>query len=518
MLTQRHLTTLYRPQRFSEVVGQELVCKILSRSASMNKIAPGYIFSGIRGVGKTTIARIFAKTINCEKAPTPEPCNKCKFCKQITKGNCVDVMEIDGASHTGVDNIRRLNEEVGYLPVEGRYKVIIIDEAHMLSKSAFNALLKTLEEPPKYVTFIFATTEPHKFPSTIISRCQHFVFKRIPKTKIVDHLRSILDRENINYSSRALDLIARKGEGSLRDSLSMLSQVLALVDEITEESVKEILGIAGREKIYNMFYAIRDQDVERLIREVEGLMESGLDISFFLQEFSCLWRDLFVVKTAKRDIIHILNVPEDEVEILKELASSFTISFIHSAWQMVLARQRDLLLSSDPAISLQVLLLNIAFLPDLLPVESIESKDLSYKDIAGGDFKQDSWSSDHSKQKYKPRKDWKGFLKFIKNNTNISNLHLVRAEISNDKVVLKCPGLLADRLQENDRFKELKKAIEEYFEKPLDLEIVKLKTNGIIDREKLKEEMARHPTVKNFIYEFNAEIVDVIQIGEEDKL
>ena len=186
-MSQESLTARYRPQSFAEVAGQDAVKRILSRAAASGRVAPAYLFSGTRGVGKTTLARIFAKALNCQNGPAAEPCNQCPICRQITLGVAVDVVEIDGASNTGVDNVRRLKEDVGYAPLECRYKVIIIDEAHMLSKQAFNALLKTLEEPPGHVTFIMATTEPEKFPQTIVSRCQHFVFKRLPQADLVRH-------------------------------------------------------------------------------------------------------------------------------------------------------------------------------------------------------------------------------------------------------------------------------------------------------------------------------------------
>src|SRR6056297_2491443 len=187
-MAHKRLTNYYRPQNFSQVLGQEQIRRILSRAAGEGKIAPAYMFSGTRGVGKTTIARVFAKAINCRHGPVEEPCNACRYCQQITNNACMDVYEIDGASHTGVDHVRKLNEEVGYAPIELRYKVIIIDEAHMLSKPAFNALLKTLEEPPRHAFFMLATTEPHKFPQTIISRCQHFTFKRVRHKEMEEYL------------------------------------------------------------------------------------------------------------------------------------------------------------------------------------------------------------------------------------------------------------------------------------------------------------------------------------------
>src|SRR6056297_163151 len=206
-MAHKRLANYYRPQNFSQVLGQEQIRKILSRAAGEGKVAPAYMFSGTRGVGKTTIARIFAKAINCHYGPAEEPCNTCRLCQQITKNSCLDVSEIDGASHTGVDHVRKLNEEVEYAPLECRYKVIIIDEAHMLSKSAFNALLKTLEEPPSRAIFVLATTEAHKFPATIVSRCQHYIFKRLPQKELERHIGHVLGKEGIDYQDPAVSLL-----------------------------------------------------------------------------------------------------------------------------------------------------------------------------------------------------------------------------------------------------------------------------------------------------------------------
>ena len=212
------LAARYRPQTFAEVTGQETVKAILSRAAAEDKVAPAYLLSGTRGVGKTTIARIFAKALNCVHAPTGEPCNQCEQCRRITMGNHVDVVEIDGASNRGIDDARRLREAIAYAPMEGRYKVFIIDEAHMLSRSAFNALLKTLEEPPARVVFIFATTEAHKFPITIVSRCQHFVFRHLGEDALVQHLSQVLNKENVPFEEGAVRLIARRAAGMPRRS------------------------------------------------------------------------------------------------------------------------------------------------------------------------------------------------------------------------------------------------------------------------------------------------------------
>ena len=269
MAANASLAALYRPQTFAEVVGQDMVKSILSRAAREDRVAPAYLLSGTRGVGKTTIARIFAKALNCEHAPTGEPCNQCEACRRITQGNFVDVVEIDGASNRGIDDIRRLRDAVGYAPLEGRYKVFIIDEAHMLTKEAFNALLKTLEEPPARVTFIMATTEQHKFPVTIVSRCQHFVFRQIPEATLEAHICNILQKEGRPFEKEAAHLIARRAAGSVRDSMSLLGQVLALgcapEEPLTASQAREVLGLAGREVMDHLL-----DDLKRYRRNVRS--------------------------------------------------------------------------------------------------------------------------------------------------------------------------------------------------------------------------------------------------------
>ena len=368
------LTAKYRPQTFAEVAGQETLKAILSRAAQEDKVAPAYLFSGTRGVGKTTLARIFAKALNCRKGPAAEPCNQCDLCRSVTLGNAVDVVEIDGASNRGIDDVRRLKEVVGYAPMDGRYKVFIIDEAHMLSREAFNALLKTLEEPPARVTFIMATTEPHKFPATIISRCQHYVFKRLPEAGLVDHLRGVLARENIAFEESAVRLIARRGAGSVRDSMSLLGQVLALGSgALTEEAARSVLGLAGQEAFMRLLAAFRDSDSLTLTAVLREMLDQGLDMGFFLRELSSLWRNMFILRQSGRAALPVVDVPEAEALALLEASKDFSLTHIHACWQMTLEGQRRVLTSLEPALALELLLLNLAMLPQILSLESIST-------------------------------------------------------------------------------------------------------------------------------------------------
>ena len=374
------LAALYRPQTFAQVVGQDMVKSILSRAAQEDRVAPAYLLSGTRGVGKTTIARIFAKALNCVHAPTGEPCNECEACRRITQGGFVDVVEIDGASNRGIDDVRRLRDAVGYAPLEGRYKVFIIDEAHMLTKEAFNALLKTLEEPPPRVTFILATTEQHKFPVTIVSRCQHFVFRQIPEAALEAHIVSVLEREGRTFEPEAAKLIARRAAGSVRDAMSLLGQVLALGGvgsgdgedrPLTAAQARDVLGLAGQEVMDRLLGVLAAHDAGGVASLVRELLLQGVDMGFFLRELGGLWRNLFLLRQAGAAAAADLSLPEAEVRRLTEMAGHFSLTYIHAAWQMTLDGQRRILTSLEPAAGLELLLLNLALLPRLLPLAEL---------------------------------------------------------------------------------------------------------------------------------------------------
>lgn len=364
------LAALYRPQTFAQVAGQEMVTTVLSRAAAEDRVAPAYLLSGTRGVGKTTIARILAKALNCVNAPGPEPCNQCDQCRKITQGSHVDVTEIDGASNNSVDDARALRENIGYAPMEGRYKIFIIDEAHMLSRSAFNALLKTLEEPPPRVVFIFATTEAHKFPITIVSRCQHFIFKRLPEEGLVAHVTRVLKNEGLPYDPAAVLLIARRAAGSVRDSMSLLGQTLALGGQgLTVEATRNVLGLAGQDLFARLLEGLAAQDCIAVTELVRELLDQGVDIGFFLRELTSLWRTLFLLRHAGQAVLPSLGLPEDEATLWLNMAPRFSLAHIHAAWHMVLDAQRKVIHSPEPAAALELLLLNLALMPKLLPLE-----------------------------------------------------------------------------------------------------------------------------------------------------
>ncbi len=366
------LAARYRPQTFTAVTGQTMVTAVLSRAAAEDKVAPAYLLSGTRGVGKTTIARILAKTLNCVTAPTAEPCNQCEQCRKITQGIHVDVMEIDGASNNSVEDARALRETIGYAPMEGRYKVFIIDEAHMLSKNAFNALLKTLEEPPARVVFIFATTEAHRFPITIISRCQHFIFKRVPEEGLAEHITRVLTLEEAPFDSKAVRLLARRAAGSVRDAMSLLGQILAFGENgLTLEATRTVLGLAGQEFFENILEAMATQDIVTVVNLTHQLMDQGVDIGFFLRELTSLWRTLFLLRHAGQSIVPSLQLADDEAAVWLALSQNFSVAHIHAAWHMTLDAQRKVIHSPEPAAALELLLLNVTLIPRLLPLNAL---------------------------------------------------------------------------------------------------------------------------------------------------
>lgn len=366
------LATRYRPQRFDELAGQDLIKTALSKAAAENRVAPGYLLAGTRGVGKTTIARIFAKALNCEHAPCAEPCNECSACKRITQGTHPDVIELDGASNNKVEDARELKEKVGFAPMEGRYKIFIIDEAHMLSNSAFNALLKTLEEPPAHVVFIFATTEIHKFLPTILSRCQVFSFSYLQEETLIAHLSKVLDSEQIAYEADAVRLIAHRGAGSVRDSMSLLDQVLSFgPPSFTADFVRSVLGLVSQDILENLLSALASGSCGDVALYTKELVSKQIDIRYFVKELTDTIRSLFLLQTCNRETVARLGLSANELDFLERIAPKFRPGYLHAAWQMLLDSGRSLMPSSgqDPAAALEFLLVNMALLPRLLPAE-----------------------------------------------------------------------------------------------------------------------------------------------------
>lgn len=377
------LARKWRPQGFEDLIGQEPISRILGNALGQGKIAHAYLFSGPRGVGKTSTARILAKALNCEKGPTPMPCGACAFCRGIADGSSVDVMEIDGASNNSVDDIRDLRERVKYAPAGGRYKVYIIDEAHMLSGPAFNALLKTLEEPPPHVVFVLATTAPRKIPATVLSRCQHLPFRKIPLVKIKERLRMIADSEGITISDSAVEMIARASEGGMRDSLTILDQVSAFSSDIKESEVKDLLGIADFRALSEISGAVLRGDRQRLIELVTELTDRGTDLKSFTKDLMQFFRDLLVAKVVSKPQ-EILEVSENELTVMKDLLKVTSEDHLTLLLSEMIRAEADVRFAFSPRVALEMALIRASFLNVLKPIqEAIENIESFVSDRKG---------------------------------------------------------------------------------------------------------------------------------------
>ncbi|WP_100405903.1 DNA polymerase III subunit gamma/tau [Bacillus solitudinis] len=352
------LYRVWRPQLLQDVVGQEHITRTLQNALLQEKFSHAYLFSGPRGTGKTSAAKIIAKAINCEKAPVAEPCNECASCKGITSGAIVDVMEIDAASNNGVDEIRDIRDKVKFSPNEVRYKVYIIDEVHMLSTGAFNALLKTLEEPPSHVIFILATTEPHKIPLTIISRCQRFDFKRISNEDIVNRMKLILNHDELQAEDDALMMIARAADGGMRDALSLLDQAISFADEIVNlQDVLAITGAVSQQALADIIKAINAGETSDVLQLLDQILREGKDPMRFIEDFIYYFRDILLFKTAPHAeaLLERAKVNDD----FKALVSQFNATWLYSTIASLNESQLEMKWSAHPKIFLELALIKL---------------------------------------------------------------------------------------------------------------------------------------------------------------
>ena len=376
------LARKWRPQTFDEVVGQSTVTRTLRNALASGRIGHAFLLSGARGVGKTTTARILAKALNCVKGPTPDPCGECSSCQEITAGASLDVQEIDGATNNSVDQVRELRESARYNPARDRFRIWIIDEVHMLSTGAFNALLKTLEEPPPRVKFIFATTEYHKLPDTILSRCQQYDFRMIPARDIQAHLRTVASGEGIQVSDDALTRIARAAEGSARDALSLFDQVLSFSGEdVRDEDISALLGLIDRELLLSASRAVAAGDTLGLLELVERLSDYGADHRNFTRELILHFREILLLKTAPEASALLTSLVPEERERLRPLAEAYSEEDLLRVLDVLTQLETDLRWAQDPRVTLELALLKMVQMRRLLPFAELVDR---VERLAGG--------------------------------------------------------------------------------------------------------------------------------------
>ncbi|MBI3014340.1 MAG: DNA polymerase III subunit gamma/tau [Candidatus Tectomicrobia bacterium] len=364
----------WRPQTFTEIIGQEHVSRTLRNALEMGRIAHAYLFSGSRGVGKTTTARVLAKALNCSGGPRPDPCNRCNSCQEITAGTALDVIEIDGASNRGIDQIRELRETVHYVPTRGTYKVYIIDEVHMLTKEAFNALLKTLEEPPPHVIFIFATTEQSRIPPTILSRCQCYEFKQLPQALIAEQLAQIAGKEQIQISPHNLQLLAKMARGSMRDAQSLFDQVVAFCGPVVgEDHVQTLLGVVRTDSLRACLDAVSSRNAQALLETLHEVVQRGTNPLALCQEILEQFRHLLVIQKVP-DHAHLVDVSPSHLEDLRRLAGRFSGEELHLFCRLLSQAEAEMRRSSDPLLHLEVGLLRLIHVKPLASLDELVAR------------------------------------------------------------------------------------------------------------------------------------------------
>ncbi|MBN1883089.1 MAG: DNA polymerase III subunit gamma/tau [Deltaproteobacteria bacterium] len=494
----------YRPQSFEDVIGQNHVTRTLSNAITSGRIAHAYLFTGPRGVGKTTVARILAKALNCVEGPTPTPCNRCPQCVGITEGSVTDVYEIDGASNTGVDDIRDLRERVRYLPQAGRYNIYIIDEVHMLSTNAFNALLKILEEPPGHVIFIFATTEPHKIPMTVLSRTQRFDYKRIAVSEIVRHLQNISEAEGIAVTPAALLIIAREAQGSMRDAQSLLDQIIGFAGtNVTEQDAREVLGLSDRALIYRMADALTRRDTTAALDILADVYGQGYDIVHYYRELVEVFRHILLGRVVENPPMGSFT-DEEKSEIL-EMGRRVDAEILTVMFDILFNAEQSITQSTDPLIALELSLIKITRAGDIRSITDIisemQSMDIKGADASitgggpgpGGERKKKDLSDprpspqeaptarpeQYPEDKPRPRSDQPGdaagFLSFLENKD--PRMHSMITQqgtvlLEGDRLVVRMPrkSSFID-LDEPERAEKLRDELSRYFRRPMDFTI-----------------------------------------------
>jgi DNA polymerase-3 subunit gamma/tau len=490
------LARKWRPQVFEDVIGQEHITQTLINAIKSGRLSHAYLFSGPRGVGKTTVARILAKAINCEKGEPGIPCNECPSCTEITNGSSVDVQEIDGASNRGIDEIRELRESTKYMPSSSKYRIYIIDEVHMLTKEAFNALLKTLEEPPSHVKFIFATTESHKVPVTILSRCQRFDFKRISPAQCIDHLEKMIERERIECSRSGLALIAKHAEGSMRDAQSLLDQVISFTgSKVEDANITEVLGIIDRDIIFETSRAIIEGEPQKCLEIVDHIYNYGSDIKEFYRVLMDQFRNLLISLIASRE--YLLDMSESEKEEAVRQAGIAGSEKLQALLNFMISREADLRFTSHPRLILETTLIKLCHLGEFLSfddllkkIESLEKR-LTGSPGAGRQPVADSiadpsadWVSEKAgksavqeESTAKSVQSWDDFLSFLKSKSKatyniLKDWHLIKLTEKMIEIARGSQSFSSTYFDDPERYKQLEDYCRDFFKTDIRVKIV----------------------------------------------
>lgn len=554
----------WRPQNFADMVGQDHITQTLTNALKNERLPHALIFTGPRGTGKTSSARILAKSLRCPNAKNFVPCDECTSCIEISQSRSVDVTEIDGASNNGVDSIRELRDSVNYRPATGKYKIYIIDEVHMLSTSAFNALLKTLEEPPAHVIFIMATTEAHKIPATILSRCQRFDFRRISTRQITQHLSQICKSEQLEISEDALWLIAKQGDGSMRDSQSLLDQVITFANgTMTTESVTKILGLTDRTLLLETLQALIARDESATLSLIRKLNFAGIEPNLFAQELLESIRNLLFVKISGADINSLVDLPDSEVSTLVEYGAQTHQEDIQMLFDMALKSAQDIAKSQDPRLVLEMALMRMAAAPnlrqlkDLLKNPNLANENHASKTTVSAKLETPRTNSStntassarsasgssanttaprpaQTHKQLSPQERWLSFVEKTRQNdalfaAKLESLIFLKEEAQKLSLgVSQKHVFLKDQMSDKDIKKKLQGMIDSHWGPGYAFEITVLKDssqgesaqvmvqkNQIRAEEELKKNLADHPMVKAAQNVFKGQIKSVIQIKND---
>lgn len=536
------LARKYRPQTFEQVVGQAHVTQTLKNAIQTDRVSHALLFTGPRGIGKTSVARILAKAMNCEKGPTPTPCNVCTSCMEITGGIAVDVFEIDGASNRGINDIRELRENIRYMPGHSRYKIYIIDEVHMLTAEAFNALLKTLEEPPAHVLFIFATTQAHKIPVTILSRCQRHDFRRIGLEDILKHLKDICQRTSFEISEDSLRLLAREADGSMRDALSLLDQVMAYSERAaTDDQVLDILGVVDRKVIFDLSSALLARDLVKALSLLDGVYNYGHDLKRLSMQMVEHFRNLLIVK-MDRAATPLVDVPAHELTLMEQQVENISLESLNQVFTTLFQAEVGIRLSPQPKLALEMLFIKLAQLKPVVSFDEIIKKlDHLAKEVPTGhgitevkevrqglqpetppapelatESEQESESSENLAQ------TWQQLLAVFSESCPTLVPILEEAtltEIGKDFLEITVTGnsFYTARLRDKKSMASLQKVCDQFFKRRMKIKIVESgkgtsqkRQHKESDRDRrLKKEALAHPLVTDALEVFQGRVVDV---------